>query len=182
MFNNDSINRLSHALSEQSKNIVIIASEEAPVISEVIDNVSGLSRRFDVKLFGYPVIRDLDRLDQKELFDMDIMVYSPYWIDYSKKNVKQFNLNFRQKFHTQPLEKSYAWQGYDIAFYFLSGLAMHGKSFIRHPEIHYPDLLQSEYDFKREAAGDGFENQKLFMVRYTKDYQVLLEEENKPPQ
>jgi LysM repeat protein len=182
MFNNDSINRLSHALSEQSDNIVIIASEEAPVISEVIDIVSGLSRRFNTKLFGYPVIRDLDRLDQKELFDMDIMVYSPYWIDYSKKNVKQFNSNFMQKFHTQPLEKSYAWQGYDIAFNFISGLAMHGKSFIRHPEIHYPDLLQSEYDFRQKNAGDGFENQKLFMVRYTKDYQVLLEDEKTPSQ
>jgi LysM repeat protein len=182
MFNNDSINRLSHALSEQSDNIVIIASEEAPVISEVIDIVSGLSRRFNTKLFGYPVIRDLDRLDQKELFDMDIMVYSPYWIDYSKKNVKQFNSNFMQKFHTQPLEKSYAWQGYDIAFNFISGLAMHGKSFIRHPEIHYPDLLQSEYDFKQKNAGDGFENQKLFMVRYTKNYEVVLEDVNKPDQ
>jgi hypothetical protein len=182
MFNNDSINRLSHALSEQSKNIVIIASEEAPVISEVIDNVSGLSRRFNVKLFGYPVIRDLKRLDQKELFDMDLLVYSPFWIDYSKMNVKQFNLNFMQKFHTQPLESSYAWQGYDIAFYFLSGLAMHGKNFIVHPEIHYPDLLQSDFDFKRNDAGDGFENQKLFMVRYTKNYEVVLDDENKPPQ
>jgi hypothetical protein len=182
MFNNDSINRLSHALSEQTDNIVIIASEEAPVISEVIDIVSGLSRRFNTKLFGYPVIRDLDRLDQKELFDMDIMVYSPYWIDYSKKNVKQFNSNFMQKFHTQPLEKSYAWQGYDIAFNFISGLAMHGKSFIRHPEIHNPDLLQSEYDFKQKTAGDGFENQKLFMVRYTKNYEVVLEDVNKPDQ
>jgi len=37
---------------------------------------------------------------------MDIMVYSPFWTDYSKKNVKQFNSNFRQKFHTQPLEKA----------------------------------------------------------------------------
>jgi LysM repeat protein len=178
MFNNDSINRLSHSLSEQSKNLVVIASEEAPVISEIIDNVSGLARRFDVKLLGYPVIRDLERLDQKELFDMDIMVYSPYWIDYTKKNVKQFNYNFMQKFHTQPLEKSYAWQGYDITFYFLSGLAMNGNKFISHPEIQYPDLLQTEYDFQRKDAMDGFENQKLYMVRYTKDYEVILEDEN----
>jgi LysM repeat protein len=182
MFNNDSINRLSHALSEQSKNVIIIASEDPPVISEVIDNVSGLSRRFNIKLFGYPVIRDLDRLDQKELFDMDILVYSPYWIDYAKKNVIRFNSYFREKFHTQPVEKSYAWQGYDIAFYFLSGLAMHGKSFIAHPELHYPDLLQSEYEFKRKSDGDGFENQKLFMIRYTKNYEVILEDENKPLQ
>jgi LysM repeat protein len=182
MFNNDSINRLSQALSEQSKNVIIIASEEAPVISEVMDVVSGLSRRFDIKLFGYPVIRDLDRLDQKELFDMDIMVYSPYWIDYSKENVKQFNADYRQKFHTEPLEKSYAWQGYDITYYFLSGLAMHGKDFIEHPEIHNPELLQNDYDFRRNAPGDGFENQKLFMVRYSKDYKVILEDENDKPQ
>jgi hypothetical protein len=180
MFNTDSINRLSHALSEQSKNLVIIASEEAPVISEIIDNVSGLSRRFNIKLFGYPVIRDLDRLDQKELFDMDLMVYTASWIDYSKPNVKHFNSNFRRKFLTQPLEKSYAWQGFDIAYYFLSGLALHGRDFIKHPEMHYPELLQSEYDFKRKNNEDGFENQKLFMVRYTKNYEILLEDENKP--
>ena len=182
MFNNDSINRLSHALSEQSKNLVIIASEEAPVISEIIDNVSGLSRRFNIKLFGYPVIRDLDRLDQKELFDMDLMVYTSSWIDYSKHNVKQFNSNFRRKFLTQPLEKSYAWQGFDIAYYFLSGLALHGKDFIKHPEMHYPELLQSEYDFKRKDNEDGFENQKLFMVRYTKDYVVKLVGDSDLPQ
>jgi LysM repeat protein len=183
MFNNDSINRLGNALSEQSKNLIIIASEDPPVISEVVDNVSGLARRFNTKLFAYPVIRDLDeRLDQKELFDMDILVYSPYWIDYSKMNVKHFNSQFRHKFHTQPLEKSFAWQGFDIAYYFLSGLAMQGKKFIDHPETHFPELLQSEYDFKRKQEGDGFENQKLFLVRYTKDYEVILEDENKPLQ
>jgi LysM repeat protein len=182
MFNNDSINRLGHALSEQSNNVVIIASEDPPVISEVMDNVNGLSRRFNIKLLGYPVIRELKNLDQKELFDMDILVYSPYWIDYSKKNVKLFNSNFRHKFHTQPLERSYAWQGYDIAFYFMSGLALHGKDFIDHPEIHYPDLLESDYDFKRNTDGDGFENHKIFMVRYTKNYEVILEDEIKPPQ
>jgi len=180
MFNNDSINRLGHTLSEQSKNVIIIASEDAPVISEVIDNVSGLSRRFNIKLFAYPVIRELDRLDQKELFDMDILVYSPNWIDYSKTNVKRFNYNYLQKFHTQPLEKSYAWQGFDIAYYFISGLAMNGKNFITHPELHYPDMLQSDYYFKRKDIGDGFENHKLFMIRYTKNYEVMLEDENGP--
>ena len=182
MFNNDSINRLSHSLSETSKNVVVIASEEAPVVSEVIDNVSGLYRKYDIQVFGYPVIRDLDKLDQKELFDLGIMIYSPFWIDYSKLNVKKFNLNFRNKFHTQPLERSYAWQGYDITYYFLSGLAMHGNKFIAHPEIHYPELLQNDFDFIRNGPGNGFENQKLFKIRYTKDYRVILEDENQPPQ
>jgi LysM repeat protein/ABC-type branched-subunit amino acid transport system substrate-binding protein len=176
-FNNDSINRLSHALSDQSDNIVIIASEEAPVISEAIDQVSSLSRKYSIKLFGYPVIRDLDRLDQKVLFDMSVMLYSPYWIDYSRNTVKQFNADFRRAFNTQPLERSYAWQGYDIAYYFMSGLAMHGTNFIVHPEMHYPELLQTDYDFRRNNSGDGFENLRLFLIHYTKNYDVLLEDD-----
>jgi LysM repeat protein len=179
MFNNDSINRLSHALSELSPNVVVIASEDPPVISETIMDVHGLSKKFDVKVYGYPVMRDLDNLDPKYFFDLDIMVYSPYWIDYNKSDVKQFNSDFRQKFLTEPSEKSYAWQGYDICYFFLSGIAIHGNEFITHPELHNPDLLQTEYNFTRFETINGFENQKLFLVRYTKDYEVRLVEEDK---
>ncbi len=180
MFNNDSINRLSHALSDQHENIIIIASEDPPVISETIDDIYALSKKFNVKVFGYPVIRDMENLDLKELFDMGVLVYSPYWIDYSRADVKRFNTVFRKKFLTEPTEMSYAWQGYDIAYYFISGLALDGKEFIVHPEMHNPDLLQTEYEFMKKWPGDGFENQKLFPVRFSKDYEVKLVDENDP--
>jgi|WetSurMetagenome_2_1015567.scaffolds.fasta_scaffold01982_4 LysM repeat protein len=183
MFDNDSINRLSHALSDQSANTVIIASEEAPVISETIMDVHSLSRKFDIKVFGYPAMREIDNLEPEYLFDLDMMIYTPYWIDYSMNDVKQFNSNFFKKFLTQPLEKSYAWEGYDMAYYFLSGIAMHGKDFITNPGIHRPDLLQTDYDFVRKDPESGFENQKLYLVKYTKDFDVkLLEENNLNPQ
>ncbi len=70
MFNNDSINRLSHALSDQSKNIVIIASEDAPVISETIGDIRGLAKKFDIRVFGYPVMREMDDLGPY-LFDLN---------------------------------------------------------------------------------------------------------------
>ncbi|MCE5347801.1 MAG: LysM peptidoglycan-binding domain-containing protein [Bacteroidales bacterium] len=178
MFDSGSINRLSNSLSENSGNVVIVASEDAPVISQTIMEVHNLSRKFDVKVFGYPEMIDVENLDPKYFFDLNVMVYSPYWIDYNKENVKRFNSTFRQKFLTEPPEKSYAWQGYDIAYYFVSGIAIHGKNFVEHPEIHYPDLLESQFDFKRKNSGDGFENQKLFLVRYTKDYEIKLIEEN----
>jgi hypothetical protein len=57
-------------------------------------------------------------------------------------------------------------------------MALFGKDFIEHPEIHYPDLLQTEFDFERENNSDGFENQKLFLIRYTKDYEVILVNES----
>jgi LysM repeat protein len=177
MFDLDSINRLSHALSEQSKNLVIIASEDAPVINETIDGIYSLSKKYDVKVIGYPIIRELENIEQKELFDLDMVMYTSSWIDYSQADVKQFNSDFRQKFLTEPNDRSYAWQGYDITYYFLSGLALNGKDFLKNPSNHNPDLLQTEYNFVRKDDNSGFENQKLFVIRYTKEYNVELQKD-----
>ncbi|MCU0457375.1 MAG: hypothetical protein MUE74_13860 [Bacteroidales bacterium] len=179
-FDNDSVNRLSHALSKEMDNTIIIASEEAPVISETLQEIHGLSKRFPVRVFGYPSLRMLDNLEPKYLFELDILVYSPYWIDYSRKDVREFNNDFRHKFLTEPPEMSYAWLGYDIAYYFLSGLAIHGNDFLVHPEIHNPDLLHTQFDFQRKSMSDGFENQKLYPVKFSKDYEVVLMPEIMP--
>jgi len=177
-FDNDSINRLEHALSDQTDNLVLIASEEPPVLSESIMDIHTLAKKFSVRLIGYPAMRGLDNLDPKYYFELGIELYSPYWIDYNKSDVKDFNASFRRKFLTEPSETSFAWQGYDIAYYFLSGLAIHGKEFISHPEIHNPDLLETEFDFRRKGEGNGFENQKLFLIKYTSEMDVKVLEDS----
>jgi hypothetical protein len=178
-FDNDSINRLGHALSNQSENVVIIASEDPPVISETIMDVHGLLKKHDVKVFGYPILREIDNLEPRYFFDLDMLLYSPFWIDYAQNDVKQFNSDFRNKFMTEPSEKSFAWQGYDIAYYFLSGLALNGKDFIKDPSIHRPDLLHTDFDFVSKSSQDGFENQKLYLIHFTKEFDVTLAEEKK---
>ncbi len=178
----DSVMRLSKALSAEMGNIVIIASESAPVISESVMEVRNLSRKFDIKVFGYPEMRELSNIDPKFLFDLGVMVYSPYWIDYSGEDVKRFISHFRKKFYMEPSQESYAWQGYDITYYFLSGIALYGKNFIMHPQIHNPDLLHTDFDFRRKGISDGFENHKLFLIRYNNDYNlVLVKDDNREP-
>ncbi len=174
LFGNDSINRLEHAFSAESPNVVIIASDDGPLMSESLTDVHALKRKFSINVFGYPGVRYLDNLDHKICFDLGLMVYSPFWIDYAKDNVMRFNARFRQKFFTEPSEISYAWQGYDIVYYFLSGLSIHGKEFLVHPEIHNVELLHSEYDFRRRSVSDGFENNKLYLIRYSNNYDLEL--------
>ena len=158
--------------------VIIIASEDPPVMSESLTNIHGLSRKYNLTVFGYPGMRYLDNLDHKICFDLGLMVYSPYWIDYSRPNVKAFNSDFRTKFLTEPSEASYAWQGYDILYYFISGLALNGREFLNHPEIHNPELLHTEFDFRRKTSNDGFENQKLYLIRYSNNYELELVNES----
>lgn len=175
-YGNDSINRMSHALSENSENIVIIASEDPAVVSETVTIIHGLSRKYNVKVYGYPSMIYIENLDPRMFFELNMLVFSPYRIDYSSPNVQKFDNTYLKKFLTMPLESSYAWIGYDIAYYFISGVAMHGKDFVEHPEMHNPVLLQNQFEFERQNAGDGFENQKLFRIRYSKNYEVKVEE------
>jgi LysM repeat protein len=165
---------LSDLLSSDTGNVVIIASEDPPVMIESIQEVYNLSKKYDIKVFGYPEMRQLLNVDPKFFFELGLMIYSPYWIDYSKVNVKKFCKDFFDKFNTLPSEMSYAWEGYDIAYYFMGGLAMFGKEFTLHPEIFNPDLVYSDFDFRRDSFRDGFENQKLYLIRYTNNYDIEL--------
>jgi LysM repeat protein len=174
-FNNDSINRLGHAISKNFENVVVIASEDNSVISETLQEIHTLSKNNNIHVFGYPVIRSMNNIEPRYLFDLDLFVFSPFWIDYSNKNVRSFIESYYNRFLMEPEEMSYAWLGYDIAFYFMSGLSLNGKEFIANPDIHNPDLLQTNFKFRRENVNDGFENLFLFPIRYTKDYDVELD-------
>jgi hypothetical protein len=174
-FGNDSINRIAHSLDPKSENIVIIASEEDPVISETLQELHTLSKKVPLKVFGYPAVMTLDNLEPKFIFELDMLLFSPSWVDFNRSNVKKFNASYRKLFLTEPDMMSYSWLGYDITYYFLSGIAMHGNRFIEHPEIHNPRLLQTEFMFERTGRKNGFENRKLFRLRYSKDYEVISE-------
>ncbi len=178
-FDNDSINRLEHALSSQAENIVIIASEDPPVISETIMDVHGLLKKHNLKVFGYPVLREIETLEPRYFFDLDMLLFSPFWIDYNSNDVKQFNNDFRMKFMTEPAEISYAWQGFDIAYYFISGLALHGKEFVNNPIMHRLDLLHTDFEFEKKNINDGFENKKLYLIHFSRDFNVTLAEDRK---
>lgn len=171
---NDSINRLEHALSAYSDNIILIASEDPAVLSESIMDINSLSKKYSVKVFGYPAMRDLINLDPKNYFDLGIELFSPYWIDYNLDDVRRFNHEFRDRYYSEPEELSFAWLGYDITYFFLSGMSLHGRRFISNPQMHNPDLLSTEFDFRRSRRGDGFENYKLFLIKYTDNIEIKL--------
>lgn len=169
---NDTINIIDHAMTRDKPNLLILASDDEAVMSEVIVNVHTLLRKYDIKLIGYPDIRWLDNLDPMYFYELGIMLYTPNWVDYSQDDVKRFLQKYREYFKMEPPLRSYAWQGYDIMYYFMSGLAIHGSEFMYRPSMHKPDLLQVDYNFTRTGLMNGFENNRLYLIRYTPELEV----------
>ncbi|MEA1885662.1 MAG: LysM peptidoglycan-binding domain-containing protein [Bacteroidota bacterium] len=169
---NDTINIIDHAMREDKPNLLILASDDEAVMSEVIVNVHSLLRKYDIKIIGYPDIRWLDNLDPMYFYELGIMLYTPNWVDYDQDDVKLFLKKYRELFKMEPPVRSYAWQSYDIIYYFISGLAIHGSEFMYRPSMHQPDLLQVDYSFDRTGLMNGFENNRLYLIRYMPDLEV----------
>ena len=64
-------------------------------------------------------------------------------------------------------------------YYFISGLALHGKDFVNNPIMHRLDLLHTDFDFEKKNINDGFENKKLYLIHFSRDFNVTLAEDNK---
>ncbi len=176
---NDTINILDHAMDKHKLNLVIVASDNKAVMEEVIITVHSLLKNYDIEIIGFPEMRWLPKLDPIYLFDLSVMVFTPGWLDYEQDDVKSFIKKYRAKFNMEPQITSYAWESYDIAYYFMSGIAMHGDRFKYQPGQHRPDLLQSDYDFSRRGISGGFENNRLFLIQFTPDKKIIFPETEK---
>jgi LysM repeat protein len=174
----DTLNRLSHALNPLKENIIVLATENEPALGETIMNLHTLTRRYQITVYGYPLIRSLeDNIEINYLTDLGISFFSPFKVDYNSERAKRFLLKFRETYKTEPGETSFAWVGYDITTYFVSGLGLHGKRFLSEPVMHNPELLQSRFDFRRSSSSDGFENKGLFRLTYTRDMELVTVDE-----
>lgn len=154
------------------ENVVVLATTNSAVVSSAFSGLHGLARKYDIKVIGYPEIGGLETVDLKYFYDLELYIPSGSYIDFNSPASKEFTAKFMKKFRTEPMAESFAWRGFDIAWYFIGGLAMEGGRFLRDPGIFNPELLSLEPDFKRESRNNGYENRGMFMLHYRKDMTI----------
>jgi LysM repeat protein/ABC-type branched-subunit amino acid transport system substrate-binding protein len=156
-------------LKPDRENIIILAFTQTPVVSSAFSTLHTLSRKYDIKVIGYPEIGGQETIDLKYYYDLALFVPTETYIDFSSPAASSFNAAFRKKFRTEPMAESFAWRGFDIAYYFIGGIAAYGRDFLKDPGIFNPALLCFEPDFRRDRSSDGYENRGMFILHYRKD-------------
>lgn len=180
----DTINEIGDALLSKGKNVVIVLSEKETFVSNVLGKLNELAKEYDVQVIGFPEWQKFRNIELDYYHDIGIYICSSYYLNYENKDVKEFLKKYRKKFRTEPVPFSFAWNGYDIAYYFLSGLATYEDRFMSCFQDHHPDMLVSDFKFKRLIPGWGISNTNLYLLKYTKDYQLvpyILPETRKSP-
>lgn len=161
---------LTGLMTATGTNRVLIASDSEAFVNDVVRNLNIMVyNKLNVAVYAPSRIRNFETIEVENLHNTGAHVSLGYLIDYDSQQVKNFLLKYRALYNTEPTQ--YAFQGYDIATYFINMCSMYGDRWIEKIGSNEKQMLQSA--FNMVPAGDGgFINQGVRRVVYRSGWSV----------
>jgi len=158
-------------LKHDTINVIIVPSDDEPFIAEILGNLYAVKSYYNLntEVFGPSRWRKLKNIPPDYLFALNTHIFSPFFIDYSQKDVQGFIERYREQFRSEPSQFSFL--GYDIAFYFISALKEFGPNFTPCLPTYTMKTLQTRFQFILTKEGYML-NSNQYMVRYAPDFTV----------
>jgi len=148
---------LEYLMTETSTNRVYIASESEAFVNDVVRNLNLMVyKKYDVVLYAPSKIRSFETIEVENFHNTSLHVSLAYYIDYDDTRVKEFLLKYRALFNAEPTQ--FAFQGYDIAKYFISQCSKYGYRWEEMLDSHPMQMLQSTFRFVSTEEGGHINN------------------------
>ncbi|MBN1339986.1 MAG: LysM peptidoglycan-binding domain-containing protein [Bacteroidales bacterium] len=170
-YTSDSLPNLRLSMSYLRHNVVIVISEDKVFAQEIMSRLNKMGLQKSITLIGYPEWEQFEGLETEYKLNLDFHTLSPALIDYQADGTKEFISKFRKMFGTEPVMEFYAYQGFDIGWYFLNALSRFGIRFEDCLNDFNPGLLHTRFYFRKSSDG-GYENQYWNLVKF-KDYEKV---------
>lgn len=166
----DIIEPLTRLMTATGTNRVLIASDSEAFINDAIRNLNILIyNKLNVILYAPSRIRSFETIEVENLHNLSAHVSLGYHIDYEDEAVKNFLLKYRALFNTEPSQ--YAFQGYDIADYFIRMCSRYGNRWAERLDTDQTGMLQSTFACRRNDNG-GYVNNGVRRIVYGKGWTI----------
>ena len=150
-------------LSNEKENYILAFSDKSEYVIELTRRLYELRNDYSMTLFGLPDWSGINGVETEYLVTLKTHMVSSSFIDYQSKPVKEFVKRYQADYKADP--ELLAFQGYDIAFWFLTALQQYGTGFARCMQELNVNPLQARFNFKN-AGSNGYENQDWIMFRF----------------
>jgi hypothetical protein len=161
---------LKDLMTETGTNRVLIASESEAFVNDVVRNLNMMiHQKYNVVLYGASKIRSFETIEVENFHKTNMHVSLTYYIDYNDPRVKSFLLKYRALFNTEPSQ--FAFQGYDIARYFIGLCHKYGDRWPEKLEENEMAMLQSTFKCTKQGTG-GWVNNGVRRIVYGSGWSV----------
>ena len=166
----DVIEPLTALMAKEGTSRVVIASDSEAFVNDVVRNLNILVyNKLNVVLYAPARIRNFETIEVENLHNTSAHISLGYHIDYENPGIKDFLLKYRALYNTEPTQ--YAYQGYDIATYFIGLCNKYGNLWTSRISGTEQEMLQSLFKFK-EIENGGFVNDGIRRIVYGKGWSV----------
>lgn len=161
---------LKEMMTAEGANRVYIASESEAFVNDVVRNLNlMLLENFEVILYAPSKIRSFDTIEVEHFHKTAMRVSLTYYINYEDPAVRSFLLKYRALYNTEPSQ--FAFQGYDIANYFISMRSQYGENWMQELDQVEKAMLQSTFKFGKQGTG-GYVNNGVRRIVYGPNWTV----------
>lgn len=169
-FETEGIWGMQRIVSPDRENVVIIPAINEGQISIAFTNLNTVAEQFNIRLVGLSGFKNYRSIQPEYFHQTQLQYLTHYFIDYENLQVNQFIATFKKQFATEPNEFSF--QGFDLAYYFMSALYTYEKDMIHYIPNFRMNLNQLNLNFQRVSKTGGYMNYGLIKVGYKKDFSI----------
>lgn len=170
---------IGQSLALDRKNFIMVPSNNEAFVSDLFGNLHALSTvyKYPISVYGLPRWQRFKNIQVDYFYELNLHLFTPFYVDYKRTEVKSFVAKYRDSFRVEPSQ--FAFQGYDIMFYFLTAMQSYGIDFQFCINNHKRSLLQSDYKFRQTNSIHGYENHLVNIIRYMPNFDIVIEDTNK---
>ena len=167
------LGNIKSQLSGVRDNLIIAYGDNNVFATQMLNSLAKTADRYPITLVCIPDWAKFEKLLVDNLLKMNAIYISDFFVDYQSDDVKNFVLRFRERYSAEPLK--YAFEGYDLAYYFLSAMMRYGSDdLINCLHCHRPELMHTRYryyyrNYLSPSLNDGKENMYWSVYQYDKD-------------
>lgn len=167
------VGKMKSHLKGGRDNVIIAYGDDNVFATQMLNTLSRTADQMNITLVCLTDWHKFEKLLVDNLLRMHAIYVSTGFIDYNDDDVKHFIMRFRSKYVTDP--QRYAFEGYDVGFYFLSALMQYGtEDLLDCLHCYSTPLLHTQYIFPYKnyldlGGTDGKENIFWTLYQYDKE-------------
>ena len=166
----DIMDPLMSLMTMEGQNRVLIASESEAFVNDVVRNLNLIEyQKYEVILYSSSKIRNFETIDVDNIHSTSLHTSLAYYINYEDPKVMSFLMRYRALFNTEPSQ--FAFQGYDIASYFIELVYKYGNSWKDKLDEGNRKMLQNTFNFTKTPNG-GYINNGVRRIIYGDKWSV----------
>ncbi len=160
---------LSDSLSRIDTNIVVVLSDDQAFVTSFFITLDKRKEDFPMMVFGPGSWYEFENIETDYYHDLRLHLPVENNINFNDTLVINFVKKYREAFKNEP--NFFSYQGFDLTYYFISAMGRIGIGYFDMLQFYPWQGLQSSFSFKRNAQGQGLENQAVYIVNY-KDFEL----------